>query len=132
MADTFLNNKLKLPKDQALKPAKISNKPVSQKDPMKQAQQIQDTSHKDFAKQQATQMKQATTGFALKKGEEKFYVLDEGLRRLNTSPMTMEEIGSRFGDEEERKKKRLTLVKVTVIALTNEHGQPLLKEQEDE
>jgi len=46
--------------------------------------------------------------------------------------MTMEEIGSRFGDEEERKKKKLTLVKVTVIALTNEHGQPLLKELEDE
>jgi len=37
MADTFLNNKLKLPKDQALKPAKISNKPVSQKERVKKS-----------------------------------------------------------------------------------------------
>lgn len=131
MAKTFLNNKLKLPGNQKTTPEVISNKPSIKKDPVKQAEQIKQTDHKDFAMVQAKEMNRANTNqLAMKKSEELFYVLDKDGKRLNNEPQTMEDITSKHGSKEDMAKLGYHFTKVVKLALMNEHGQCFLGEKE--
>jgi hypothetical protein len=95
---------LRIPAPSIPKPKMISSAAKNLKNPVKQAQQVKDPNVKAYAMQQASLQNKAQHNQLAFKSEDSamFYAFKDG-KRLNSDPMTKENIHTHFGQDVELK-----------------------------